>query len=282
MRSRRTKLIGTIEQPRGTIKTTVEKVKVGNKIMVITSYDTEDSITIYIGSNNIYCIDAQIMKKNNGVPMEDGMLNKIRWDKECSLSYPFEKGSDTVMILQLLLSYIKDKYPQVDNMYFTDLSTRQCDDGSSVSLAAMKLFTDGRTWYEERFNAVIANEFKKFYIDMMNDANSKKKEIEWEIFLEYVRFNNVVTSEFTRNIYESTNTWEDFFKTIRDKVGISNFCIWLSTRNWFDIFILNRLKFHIMSMKFILFPKLFNLSYTILNTSGGKRNKYTLKIKNKR
>ena len=106
MSTRRAKRQGTIEEPKGTQYTVKERVKVNNKTMIIISFICERSITIYIGSYNVYCIDAQIMKDANGDIVPTSLLTKVRWDGECSLYDPFESGSDTIMIVKLLLNLI--------------------------------------------------------------------------------------------------------------------------------------------------------------------------------
>jgi len=98
MSSRRPKPKGLIEYRASDI--VIKKtVRVGDKVMIITQVESDTSVTIYIGSNDIYCIDAQVLKINDKEYAEIGNLTKIRWDSVCSIEAPFERGKDTIMIL---------------------------------------------------------------------------------------------------------------------------------------------------------------------------------------
>jgi hypothetical protein len=283
MSTRRAKRQGTIEEPRGTIQTIIEKVIVNKKTMIITSYICERSITIYIGSYNIYCIDAQIFKDATNKILPDVLLSKIRWDGECSLYDPFESGSDTVMILKLLLTYLKDKYPDIKKVYFTDVSTRHCDNGYPVNLAAMKIFTDGISWYETHFNAKLEDRYKTQYNDMITYANTIKKNTSWESFKNYTYLKNIsITEDELITYYNSSNIWQDFFYKIRDKIGVSQYCIWLSEKGWFDAFLFSVLKFNTMSIQYYIEPQLFNISYNIITNKGGRYKSKTLKNRKNR
>jgi hypothetical protein len=212
MSTRKAKRPGTIEPPRGVINVTREKVVVEStiknkprrKTFIITTYDCENSITIYIGDYDVYCIDVQLIKNTTRNTIEYGFLTKARWDISCSMNEPFEKGEDTIMIIKLMLTYIHNKYPQVKYVSFTDMSTKECDDGSSVNLAAMKLLTDGKTWYEAHFNAVIDPRFKDAYSNMKTYADKCKTDIAFDKFLYYININNLpISKEELQNSYES-------------------------------------------------------------------------------
>jgi len=273
MSSRRVKRQGTIEVPRGTIKTEQSHVIANKKHMIITEFHTQDGVTIYIGSETIYCIDVLLRKIEGSDVFEPiGLLSKIRWDGECSLNDPFEKGSDTIMIFQLIISYLRNKYPDVKVLQFTDLSTRACDNGASVSLAAMKLFTDGKTWYEDRFEACIDPLYEEIYNKMKSHADTIKKTMSWDVFSTYLKNDEKIIDNGTvQTFYEETTTWQDFFSKIRDTVDKSKFCIWLSTRDWFDSFLMRQLNFNIMGVHFIInIPEFKHTIEYELTTKGGK------------
>lgn len=277
MSTRRAKRQGLIEPPRGLIKTIREKVivetliknKLRKKNMIITTFECETSITINIGNSEIYCIDCTILKNNTGI-YNTGTLTKARWDIDCSIDDPFEKGDDSITIIKLLLTYIKDKYPSVTNLLFTDMSTKTCDDGSSVNLASMKIFTDGKTWYESHFDVIMDTDYQDLYNNMKKYANEKKLLMTFENFIGYININNLPLSidEFKIE-YENSKTWQEFFSYIRNKIGISKYCIWLSKNGWFDNFTRIVLKFNTMTIEFIFEPKKYDISYRVLNSFGG-------------
>lgn len=288
MSTRKAKRQGTIEPPRGLLKTTREKVVVDTiinnkprkKIMIITTYESQNSITIYIGNRDIYCIDAQILKNSYSGIYETGLLTKARWDMECSLDEPFKKGVDSIIIIKLLLTYIKDKYPTVKELLFTDMSTKECDNGSSVNLAGMKVFTDGKTWYETHLDVTMDDIHKNQYNIMKEYAEKKKKELSFNTFMSFTNtsINKLpIPEEILEEKYNTSSTWQEFFSFIRNSIGVEKYCIWLSTNSWFDNFIFAVLKFQTLGIQFIFEPKQYNISYTIMGNIGG-RNK-TLKAK---
>lgn len=283
MSTRRATRQGTIEAPRGTIKTTREKViveatirnKIKTKTMIITTFETENSITIYIGSSEIYCIDCQLLKSTITGIYETGLLTKARWDTDCSLDEPFGKGSDSIIMIKLLLSYINNKYPNVKQVYFTDLSTKECDDGSSVSLVGMKVFTDGKTWYESHFDVEMDEPYRILYETMKLNIIRKKENMSFDTFMGYANKNIQIPPDDLRDKYNSTANWQDFFSYIRDTIGISDFCKWLGKNGWFNSFIEAVLNFNTLGIKFTFKVKQYeDIQYKIQNYSGGKYNKY--------
>jgi hypothetical protein len=279
MSTRRGKRQGTIEAPRGTIKTTREKVivetKIRNKLkiktMIITTFETESSITIYIGSSEIYCIDCQLLKNKISEIYETGILTKARWDSVCSLDDPFKKGEDSIIIIKTLLSYINSKYPSVKQVYFTDLSTKECDDGSSVSLVGMKVFTDGTIWYETHFDVEMDEPYRVLYETMKSNAIKKKENMLFDNFICYSNRNIKISIDDLRNKYNTTTNWQDFFSYIRNEIGVSEYCKWLGKDGWFDTFIYAILKFTTMSLQFIFKVKQYDdINYKIMNYTGGK------------
>ena len=250
-------------------------VVANNKKLIITTYNLDSSIQIYIGSETIYCIDAQLFKANDGTIMEMGLLNKLRWDAACSTN--FEQGRDTVMILELLMTYIHDTYPGVAYLKFTDLSTKRCDNGTPVSLAAMKFFTSGRTWYESRFHAVIAPQDEARYVQMVSRINSIKMNTSWNMVKNQIHISTLPISESDlQNKYDTSDTWQEWFSWILDQMTAKNaakahsqFCIWLSEKGWFDRFINAFVEFNLFDMKFLIHPSHFALPYTV--QKGGQR-----------
>lgn len=239
--------------------------------MIITTFDCNTSLIINIGNTEIYCIDCTLLKNTNTGIYDTGTLTKAKWDIDCSIGNPFEKDDDSIMIIKLLLSYIKDRYPSVKYLLFTDMSTKTCDDGSSVNLAGMKVFTDGETWYETHFDVKMEEPYKNQYNTMKKYATEKKQEMSFESFIGYININNLPLSiDNLKEHYNNSKTWQEIFSYIRDKIGIFKYCIWLSNNNWFDNFIRIVLKFNILSLEFIFEPKQYDITYTIVQNIGGR------------
>ena len=280
MSTRRAKRPGTIEPPRDVISTKREKIfiesKGGNKttkkVMIITTYETINTIRIYIGNRDIYCMDVQLLKDSETQTATTGHLEKARWDTVCSLDEPFGKGTDTILMIKTLINYIKNTYPNVEALTFNDMSTKTCDDGSSVSLAAMKLFTDGETWYETHFDISLDTYNKSLYETIKKTINEKKRELSFDKFSMYSNTSALsIQNGKLRIIYDESDTWQKFFSEIRNIVGISKLCVWLSKNNWFDIFLHTILKVNIASILFMLEVRPYdNIIYKLINNIGGK------------
>jgi hypothetical protein len=284
MSSRKAKRQGTIDPPRAGVTVVRKAITVGKKTMIVTEYHGELSTTIYIGGESIYCIDMFLPKNRDGVHAETGVLTKVRWDAECSIAHDFTKGDDTIMILQLAMTYVKNAYPEVKFIEFNDLSTKQCDSGSSVSLSAMKLFTDGKTWYEDRFHAIISPRYAAIYEEMKSYADTIKKSMPWSEFIKYTAFNDMLPIDKIQAQYESSHTWQEFFKGIQTHLHKNKFCEWLSYKNWFDGFVQSKLRFNIMAVQFLIDVSKFNVEYTE-SKQGGKRKgirRYTFSKKSRR
>jgi hypothetical protein len=271
MSTRRVKKPGSIIKPSGVINTKREIIDVSGKSMILTQFETPRSFTIYIGGDDIYCIDAQVTRDLTGKFNPEGYLTKVRWDMDCSLDKDFQEGKDTQMITQLALTYIKKSFPDVKEISFSDVSERRCDNGASVSLSAMKYITDGQTWYESHFNATIHPRNKESYENMKKDIDTLKQITPWEDFSErWLRLQDIdISKEELQTIYNSSDTWQDFFKEIRSRIGVSAFCIWLSKEQWFKYFMEDFLKFNVLGVRYLLTVDTFNVPYTIV--SGGKR-----------
>jgi hypothetical protein len=262
---------GTIAPPYDVLRTVQQHVTVGNKTMVITEFHKKRPITIYIGSAKVYCVDITLYKDDDGICRPRGDLNNIRWDGACSINHPFEKGTDTIMIFKLAMTYIHRTYPTVTELSFTDMSTRQCDNGESVSLSAMKLFTEGKTWYESHLHTRIDPRSEAQYNAMMAYTTEQKKEMSWNELVDYIpRHSTILNIDRIKEVYQSSKTWQEFFLYVRSQLGMSAFCICLSKDGWFDEFILKRLNFNLMGIHYTIDPSLYDTDYTLEPMTGGK------------
>jgi hypothetical protein len=279
MSTRKAKRQGLIEPPRDIISTKREKImfegtinnKTYKKTMIITTYETINTIVIYMGNYDIYCMDIQLLKDNIMKSVNIGYLTKARWDSLCSLDEPFKNGIDTIIMIKTLILYINNNYPNVKYLLFNDMSTKTCDDGNSVSLAAMKFLTDGKTWYEDHFDISIDKFNNEIYNHIKNNITDIKNTLSFDNFSMYSNINYLnMSSDILRDIYNNSTSWQDFFSEIRNRIGISKLCIWLSRNNWLDIFNNTILKMNISSIQFMLIIKKYdNISYKIINTNGG-------------
>jgi hypothetical protein len=288
MSTRNRKIQGTINTPHGVTNKKVEKIeieakidgRIHKKVMMITTYETINTIKIYIGNRNIFCMDVQLLKDKEMGTTDTGVLTKVRWDSVCSIDEPFGRGMDTIMMIKAFVSYIHDNYPNLLYLTFNDMSTKTCDDGNSVSLAAMKLLTDGKTWYETHFDVSLDDVNAYLYNTMKTNITKKKQEMSFLKFSMYSHTQSLpIPADTLHALYDNSNTWQEFFSGIRDTIGISKLCVWLSKNNWFEIFLQTILRLSIPTVIFLLNVKKYdNISYKTIKNVGG-RYKRTKKIR---
>jgi hypothetical protein len=287
MSTRRTKRPGTIDFPQELISTKIEKVnisgivdnKLHKKTMIITVFETINTISIYIGNRDIYCMDVQLLKDKETWTVTSGQLTKVRWDSVCSIGEPFGTGTDTILMVKTLVSYINDNYPNVRQLVFNDMSTRICDNGNSVSLAAMKLLTCGKTWYESHFDTTLDTFNDTLYTHIKKSITGKKHELSFDKFSMYSNIQYLeIPNGVLRELYDNSKTWQEFFSEILNTIGISKLCIWFSKNNWLDIFLHTILNINISSIQFILNIKKYDeIQYKVIKNNGGS---YRLTKKN--
>lgn len=273
MSTRRAKRIGTIEPSSNSYRQkTVEDIISDGKLMTLTMFYYPRKTDIFIGNQQIYCAYAQVYHTDDGIAREMADLHKIRWDSECSYDEPFKQGEDTAMLFSLLITLIKDRFPTVKVVSFNDASSRKCDNNmGTMNLGVMKLFTDGKTWYEQHFKAYIDPNNKTAYENKMKESNDTKRQMTWEEAKRNIEWNasGIAESELKQK-YEETTTWRQWLRWIRTTLKDSAFCIWLTKNDWFDIFVRSVLRFDIMNYRFLVDTTHFNQQYTIKKI-GGRR-----------
>lgn len=230
---------GDYPAPRDNEKVVQKSIHIGNsQSFLLVTYETSRSINMYLGGPNKWCINCELIKRDNDIK-QIGYLIKIRYDMQCSLEHAFVKGKDTKELVRFLIQYIHDTYPGVTDLSYNDLSTRSCDDGVDVNLAVMTYLYSEQTWYEKNFGSRIDPQYEKEWIRIKKVFDDAKKNVDWETMKETIQNNQKLTGisdEELEQLYNHTKSWKDFFGTIHDRIKIDKFCIFVSS--WLDRFIL--------------------------------------------
>jgi len=256
-------------------------VQVGAKQIIITIHELNISYAIYLGGpDNIYCIDIQVLKdnelNNKYFDITTANLNNIYYDIGCSIDKSFRRGTDTTMILKLAMSYIQQNYPYVNKLSFKDASSKECDNGHIIDLYNMSYLTTGQTWYEKNFQAYIEKDTdRKKFAEYKKNFQEKKHELPWEVITQFIRGSSSIEENEMERIYNESNTWQDFFGTLRNKIGIAEFCNFMSP--WLNNFVQQIMKFNLSSPQYIIPIEGPQIPYTEIR--GGKRKIYTRKQK---
>ena len=161
-----------------------KNIKIGSKSLLMTIREDTNSVNIYIGGHELYCLNIFIKKEQSiysGFNPSIAHLPGIEYNSECSLEYNFKRGIDTNMILKFAISYIYKNYPHVKGLSFNDASYRSCDNGNTVSLAIMSYIASGKTWYETHFGAYLEAEYISAFKSAEQRFQESKKIIQWEI-----------------------------------------------------------------------------------------------------
>jgi hypothetical protein len=234
-----------------TINKTVVRISPTQSFLVV-KYETSKSINLYIGGHVKWCIQCDIIKRDN-VIQQVGYLNQVRYDIKCSLEHSFVKGIDTKQIIYFTVQYIKDKYPEVKGLIFSDLSTRVCDNNVDVNLAVMTYLYSEQTWYEKNFGAYIAPMSETEYNIIRNEirkTKDNKNKVSWEVMSETITNEGTkMTDAYLEELYNKSNSWKEFFEPIYDKLKIDKFCIYISS--WLPKFI-NKYFNTLQGLKYIL------------------------------
>lgn len=269
------------------IKGIQHQLKIDNHTIILTTYETETSIIIYLGGVKHWCIHSTIHKDDNNKIKEEGFLVKIRYDLLCSVEEKIQAGGDIKKLLQLLIQYIHDTYPEVTYLSFSDLSTfrekgiaepsglgtRRCNSGAHVNLAVMTYLYSGKTWYEKNFDATIAQQSKDTLDDIIKRWNKSKIQTPWYIIKEmmYNYKELPYTEKELEELYKEALTWNDFFEPIFQKIDIAQFCIFVSA--WLDSYIIQYFN-NLMGLTYDMPIKPTNIVYTKSEFVGGRYKSY--------
>lgn len=220
---------------------TKTEIRIGNsESFLVIKYESSKSINIFVGGHTKWCINCDIIKRDN-IIQQVGYLNQVRYDIQCSLEHSFLKGIDTKRILYFLIQYINNTYPEVKELIFSDLSTRQCDNNVDVNLAVMTYLYSEQTWYEKNFGAYISPNSKEEYQQIKENYKKmyeNKNKVEWDIISETIQNDETITrmsDTELEELYKKSKTWKEFFEPIYKKIKIDKFCIFIS--RWLTRFI---------------------------------------------
>jgi hypothetical protein len=147
----------------------------------------------------------------------DSMLHWFGTDAQCELrGFPI-KGDKTKHLLYLATSIFRSIHRDVNYIKLIDSSTYKCGnfpDGKSrpISLRESHFVFHGKTYYEDKFGAVPTTSEGASRMEALRKAihdPSKKPE--------KFTFGNPELAKELTPLYNSTNTWWDFFQQIQEK-----------------------------------------------------------------
>ncbi len=138
-------------------------------------------------------------------------------DKSCTTDRHIIKGDATTEMLQLGFTLAREIAPYAKYVTLEDMSYIYCDtpDGrKKMSLPPYYIAFHDKTWYDDKFNAVMKNETNyKSYKDAI--GNMYKAEFKSKVF----NFGNSTIKELLYPLYDASSNWKEFFLSIKKKFG---------------------------------------------------------------
>jgi hypothetical protein len=279
MSSLRARPVGSYPLPESNQTLTKKKliIKASYSVLVCV-YESNKKIAIFLGGHDKWCIHVELVKdEKEKIVKPKGYLVKVRYDSLCSLDTNYAKGHDTKQLVKIMMEYIVNNYPSVTQLSFNDLSTKKCDNQNDVNLAVMTYLYSEESWYEKNFCAFISNdninELKKYENKFINS-----KSLPWEIMKETIMLPPKFTELEIEDLYNKTKSWKDFFSPIYTKIGIADFCIYISP--WIDSFIIKYFN-NLQGLEYMMPVKYYHIQYSEAEYQrGGRRftRKATRKI----
>lgn len=259
-----------------------------NTEFLVTLQTSDTSTVYYFGSIHDHCVVCQVFSEDSMMArftdVRYANISNVYYEELCCVNRKFIRGEDTRALLQLVFSFIRERHPHLIGAYLTDKSTRTCDNGEPIDLAVMHYLQDGQTWYMSRFGAFLEEKDTV----KLREAESKftKENIEWALIEGYSSKTFPIPDDEMKSLYESSTSVLDFFQRLYKRIGISEFCIYMSY--WIESFMKDYFKFNFSSKKFyILFnnPKVnppIEFTQRLIERngqiqSGGYKRKYTRK-----
>jgi hypothetical protein len=172
---------------------------------------TIKSFTINIGTEHNKCVQIMIPPRESDT--KDAYLIWVKSEERCSMERYIQKGF-AQHILNLGITIARDINPSLETVSFLDDSSFKCtlpdNTTAKVSMRDFHIVFHESSWYEYYFGAFLEKNHEIYLKEKMNMYNPKYKP---EDFL----FLNDDLKDILTPIYESTETWHDFFQAIQTK-----------------------------------------------------------------
>lgn len=258
---------GFIIEPQNTQKTSRYKITSEGRTFILTVFEGYNKFTFFLGGYILYCIHANFSRTKIGTLIDFGSLTRLRYN----IYYKKIENDDTLMI-RLMAAYIKNNYPSMTFLMFTDFSNFNDDKWEPFSITNTNLFIDGISWYQKHFQVRMQPEHYKIHTQIIKNANDEKMRMTWSQFCySYLpRTTLPETKVPMEEIYNTSITWQEFFKNIRDDIGVTNLYNWFLEKSWFFLF-LKLMKYDMIYIGGYITPADFSQEYTIEPFTGGWR-----------
>ncbi len=193
--------------------------------LITVESDTSD--LLYLGGQHSFCVKIQI---NKPYELNSGNITNVYYDELCSLNKRLKRGLDTQYLLRTMIAIIKQRYPMITKLTFTDASERDCDGVYKIPLFHLYYILYGQTWYMKTFGATMSPKDRQKYDAADKKMQNLKTSLTWDKFYKNIIANHklYLPYEEMEQIYNTTSSIQDFFIRVRDKLGAPDFCIFIA------------------------------------------------------
>lgn len=194
--------------------------------------------TYVLGGDYAKCITISY-KYNNNIPIE-ASLPHLLYEPECSVGSTLERGGESEVMIKTALRHAYSEIPSTTIFKFDDMSKIDCLPKNMsipperkpikpLNLAYFSIAYHSKTWYELRFNAEMIDKVQyanyRSSLSFLTDSATKPS---FEDFLEIAQ-PPVDQIEILKPLYESAETYRDFFNAIPKAKRCDMLYYWLST-----------------------------------------------------
>jgi hypothetical protein len=160
----------------------------------------------------------------------------VKHYEACSENKRLPKGEGTVDMMYTAMSFVKQVCKFIREFKLNDASTKQCDNGSMITLPYFYITQKGKTWYEGRFGAYLKEPMYTEYKNTVEKVMNYKLPDFIEFYMRYIQSTNTpqhVVDEI-KKVYVPGNTIHEFFRHLYANYSVSIGCILLQP--WIDTF----------------------------------------------
>jgi hypothetical protein len=173
-----------------------------------------DHYILNIGGNFDKCVNITIHPEKSQREKEIILSWAEVIDKSCTVNSQIIKGDATVTMINLAFTIAKEIAPYIEYCTLKDMSYFFCDtpDGKKkVSLPPYHIAFYDKTWYEDKFGAIMVNDVNyKLYKECINAMHKSTKP-------DYFNFGNDTIKDILYPLYIESKTWKEFFNLIGEK-----------------------------------------------------------------
>lgn len=179
--------------------------------------------TFTIGGDYEKCVTVSYKYKNN-MPIQ-AFIPYLLYEPECSIDSTLERGGGSEIMIKTLLKHAYSEIPSISIFLFDDMSKIDCISKDltksperkiqkPLNLAFFSIAYYSKTWYELHFNAVMNDleQYKK-YRERLDFLTNPEEKPEFQHFLEIAQ-PPIDQIEMLKSMYETTETYRDFFNAI--------------------------------------------------------------------